>query len=134
MKKKVEIICPACKKETLLRREPVYEGLKKIGENLFCISCGSPFKDESEVNFKQKAVNKVFSEADKPRQIKVFSDEEANVRNCRRCVHYVVNPFAQKCGLTGREVQATDQCWNFEEKKGKEKDAGENEDKDVPHF
>jgi len=115
----VEIICPECRKETFLRREPVYEGLKKVGEKLFCVSCGKPFKDESEVAFQQKAANKVFGEEDKPKQIKVFSDEEANVRNCRRCTHYVVNPFAQKCGLTGREVLATDQCWSFEEKKVK---------------
>jgi hypothetical protein len=116
MKKNVEIICPSCKKETFLRREPVYDGLKKTGEKLFCVSCGSPFQDESEVSFKQKPASKVFGDEDKPKLIKVFSDEEANVRNCRRCAHYVVNPFSQKCGRTGRAVQATDQCWDFEEK------------------
>lgn len=121
MKKNVEIICPACGKETFLRREPVYEGLKKTGEKLFCISCGSLFGDEAEVSFKQKAVSKVFGDDERPKQIKIFSDEEANVKNCRRCAHYVINPFTQKCGLTGREVQATDQCWDFEEKKVQDK-------------
>ncbi len=125
MQRNVEIICTACNKETFLRREPVYEGLKKVGEKLFCVSCGSPFNDESEVSFKKKAASSVFSEADKPKQIKVFSSDEANVRNCRRCMHYVVNPFAQKCGLTGRDVLATDQCWSFEVKPVQEKADGE---------
>ena len=109
----VEMNCPGCGDEALLRREPVYEGFTKTGETLTCSSCGHVFASEGEVPFldgpKRPAV---FSAADRSRKVEIFESDEKG-RNCRYCAHYVVNPFIQRCGLHHKEVAATDLCADF---------------------
>jgi len=58
------------------------------------------------------AAPKVFTEAEKPGAPQVFKEAEKG-RFCRYCRHYVVNPFAQRCALHRREVEATDTCSRF---------------------
>ena len=113
MKTPVEIICLHCGAETFLKREPVYEGLKKIGETLSCAACGYIFPSESEVPFKtHAAAPKIFTDADRSEKVAVF-DEGENRRICRYCADYVVNPFIQFCSRHKKEVQATDSCPQF---------------------
>ena len=113
--KPIEIVCAACGAEALLRREPVYEGLKKAGERLLCAACGHAYASEADVPFKQPKRVAVFTDADKPKAVEVF-DESDKQRNCRYCRHYIVNPFTQWCGRHHKEVQATDGCPQFERK------------------
>lgn len=111
--KTVEIICTACGAEALLRREPVYDGLKKTGERLFCSACGHEYAAEDDVVFKHnEAAPRVFSADDRPEKIELFAEGE-NRNLCRYCADYVVNPFMQFCALHRREVQATDTCPRF---------------------
>jgi hypothetical protein len=124
--KKVEIICPACGADTLLKREPVYDGLKKTGEKLSCAACGHVFAGEEEVSCKERKEVRVFTEADRIRKVEVFNESDRG-GTCRHCAHYLVNPFTQRCELTFREVQATDTCPKFEkrvEKKTEKKEDG----------
>lgn len=109
----VEIICSACGADTIVRREPVYEGFKKVGESFVCSACGQTWSTEEEVPFKEKKKSTLFSEKDLLPDIDVFDDDEKS-RNCRRCRHYLVNPFTQRCGLHLKEVQATDLCDDFD--------------------
>jgi hypothetical protein len=109
----IEILCTACGAEALLKREPVYEGFKKIGEALSCASCGHVYASEADVPFKAKRKIEVFTEDDRPDTIAVFTEDEKQ-RACRYCVHYVVNPFAQRCDLHRKFVEATDECGDFE--------------------
>lgn len=111
----IEIICTGCGQESLLKREPRYEGFKKTGESLSCASCGHEYASEEEVPFKQKAGPKVFDASDAPRAIKVFRENEAE-QLCRHCRHFVVNPFIQRCSLHGKQVEATDSCSRFTKK------------------
>jgi hypothetical protein len=113
--KPVEIVCTACGADTLLRREPVYDGLRKTGERLSCAACGAVFADEAAVPFKRQTRASLFTEDERPKRVDLFSAEEKS-RNCRRCRHFVVNPFTQRCGLHLRVVQATDCCGDFEPK------------------
>jgi hypothetical protein len=109
----VEIICNACGTETFLTREPLYEGLKKIGETLKCSACGAVFASEEEVPYKEKeAAPQVFTDADRSEKIVLFQENE-NQCLCRYCADYVVNPFMQFCSFHKREVQATDTCAEF---------------------
>jgi len=108
-----EILCPACGQEALLRREPVYEGLRKTGEQCSCASCGHRFSSADEIPFKQREGPQVFSEADKSKTIDVFADDE-HKRLCRYCKNYVVNPFTEWCSTHHKEVTATDGCDRFE--------------------
>ncbi|MFC1452903.1 hypothetical protein ACFLSJ_06115 [Verrucomicrobiota bacterium] len=112
MARSVEIACAACGAETLLRREPVYEGFRKTGEKLLCASCGHEFASEEEVVFREAEAVRVFGEDDAPAHVDLFEEDEKG-RNCRHCRHYVVNPFVQRCGLHMREVAATDFCGDF---------------------
>jgi transcription elongation factor Elf1 len=113
MKSAVEILCPHCGKETFLKREPVYEGFKKTGEELSCSACGGRFASEAEVPFKAAATApQIFTDADRSQKVKVFSEGE-NRNLCRYCVSYVINPFMQFCSLHKKEVQATDHCARF---------------------
>ncbi|MFA7159942.1 MAG: hypothetical protein WC299_11625 [Kiritimatiellia bacterium] len=108
----IEIICPACGAETILKRTPRYEGFKRAGEDLACASCGHAFASEAEVPFKQKKQPALFSPGDLAPRPEVFEKDEA-ARLCRHCANYVVNPFIQRCALQGKEVEATDSCRHF---------------------
>jgi len=113
MARPVEIVCTACGADTLVKREPVYDGFKKTGEQFVCASCGHVYPSEADVPFKQRKKISVFGEDDRSRTVDVFESVEKR-RNCRYCRHYLVNPFTQRCGLHMREVQATDVCPEFE--------------------
>jgi len=135
--KPIEIICSACGADTLLVRKPKYDGLKKVGEILSCSACGHEYETEDDVPFKHADKVKVFTEADRSAQVKVFEEDEAS-KLCRYCVHYVVNPFMQWCGLHKKEVEATDTCPQFvrrEEKDDEDDEEGEEKtDKKTPLF
>lgn len=126
----LEIICPECHAETLVRKEPVYDGFKKAGEKIFCSSCGFEFPDDQKVPYRKKAAPKVFEESDRPRKIDIFRDDEKE-QNCRHCEHYVVNPFVQRCALHEKEVQATDICFDFKKKEEADKNEKSGNDPDV---
>ena len=111
---KVELRCPACGRDSWLARKPIYDGFTKTGEALTCALCGHAFASEAEIPFKDNRP-KVFSEADRPRPVKVFREDEKG-QMCRYCAEYVVNPFLQRCGLHRCEVQATDTCPHFKPK------------------
>jgi uncharacterized protein YbaR (Trm112 family) len=108
----IEMTCPACKREALVRRKPKYDGFKKVGEELSCAQCGHVFDSEAEVPFKQARKPALFQADDRPRTPKVFRGDE-NARLCRYCAEYVVNPFTQRCNRHRRDVQATDTCRDF---------------------
>ena len=120
----LEIHCPQCGEESLLLREPVYDGFEKAGEELKCSACGHVFESEAEVPFKEKTEVEIFDESDKSPPAEVFSEDEHGVL-CRYCRHYVVNPFTQWCHVHRKEVQATDSCDEFEAQD--DEDKGESE-------
>lgn len=109
------IICTACGKEAFVKREPRYDGFVKTGETYVCTACGHRYQEEQDVPFKCQAKGSVFTDADKPKKIQVFEESEKG-HNCHRCRHYVINPFAQRCGLHNKLVEATDTCSDFSAK------------------
>ena len=108
---KVELRCPACGQDAWLSRKPKYDGFTKVGETLSCALCGHAFASEDEIPFKDNRP-KVFTEADRPRPLQVFREDEKG-KMCRYCAEYVVNPFLQRCARHRCEVQATDTCPHF---------------------
>ncbi len=116
------IICTACGADTFVLRQPLYEGFQKVGETFSCASCGHVFESVDQVPYKTKQVVRIFTENDQSPSVNVF-DEEEGPALCRYCVHYVVNPFTQWCGVHRREVQATDTCDRFERKPADEETA-----------
>lgn len=111
--KAVEIVCTCCGAESFLHREPVYEGLKKTGEELSCSACGFVFTSEEVVPFKTAvSAPEIFTDADRSKKVEVFTEGE-NKLICRYCANYVVNPFMQFCSRHKKEVQSTDSCPQF---------------------
>ena len=110
---RLEIVCSACGADTLLVREPLYEGFKKAGETLRCSACGHEFAGESDVPFKARKQASVFTQSDASAKVTVFNTDETG-SICRHCKHYLVNPFTQRCGIRLRSVEATDTCDRFE--------------------
>lgn len=110
--KSVEINCPACGRETLLLRQPKYDGFKRNGDAFSCSACGHEFASEAEVPYKDRREVKVFTDADRSRDIKLFREDEKG-RLCRYCKNYTVNPFTQFCSVHKKEVEATDTCPAF---------------------
>lgn len=108
----LEIHCPGCQKESLLVREPVYDGFTRTGDTLKCMTCGHTFDDEESVPYVHRGDAGVFTDEDRPERVEVFSEGEAG-QLCRYCAMYVVNPFLQWCSYHKREVQATDSCDQF---------------------
>lgn len=115
-KKRIEIHCSACKADSLLRREPLYEGFRKVGDRLLCASCGHEYPNEDAVPFRERKAAGIFTEADRVRRPVVFNESDREKRNCRHCANYVVNPFVARCSLHNKFVQATDTCGKFEAK------------------
>ncbi len=108
----IEIHCSNCGQDALLLRKPRYDGFTRVGETLTCASCGHEFASEEEVPFRHRAAPRVFTDADRSNEVKVFAEGEARGL-CRNCAHYVINPFIQWCGLHKKEVEATDSCNDF---------------------
>ncbi|NLB66496.1 MAG: hypothetical protein GX803_08505 [Lentisphaerae bacterium] len=112
---KKEFRCPHCGRDSWLQRQPLYDGFTRTGETLLCALCRHEFASEAEITFKEGGRPKIFTEADRPRPVKVFSEDEKG-RMCRYCAEYVVNPFVQRCALHQVEVEATDTCPHFRPK------------------
>lgn len=104
--------CPGCGREALTLRQPRYDGFRKIGEDRVCTACGYVYP-EGGGEMRPPPKPSIFTDDDRSPEIRAFAAGEAD-RLCRRCRHYVVNPFRQWCGLHRREVEATDTCDRFE--------------------
>lgn len=114
----LEINCRNCGKTALVRAEPVYEGFRRTGEAFVCLGCGFRYPSEAETPFAvHEAKPDVFTAEEKRKAPSIFGEEEFG-HSCRWCAHYVVNPFDQRCGLTGKTVDATDVCFKFLRKNG----------------
>lgn len=124
---KQELNCPACGQVSWLVRKTKYDGFTAVGETLTCALCGHPFESEDDIDFLGSRDPAVFTEADRPRPLKVF-DESEKGKMCRYCAEYVINPFMQRCGLHQCEVEATDTCPHFRPKPPPKEGAGESED------
>lgn len=111
-----EIECTVCGRTAWARIEPVYEGFQRVGEAVVCTACGHRYAGTAAAPFAAAARRpQVFTAADKPRALDIFADDERR-KSCGWCAYFVVNPFNQRCGLTNRDVQATDLCVRFESK------------------
>lgn len=118
------IYCPVCKEETLMVTDALYDGFKKTGERTRCAQCGHEFtsdpKTKSKPNLSAKSkgdpLAALFGDTHEEESLELFDVEAETGRLCRRCTHYVLHPYTQRCGLHDREVSATDTCGQFEKK------------------
>jgi hypothetical protein len=105
-------VCPACREASFLKRVTKYDGFTKVGEVLKCAACGHEFESEAEAPVPRKVKPGIFDDSDAPKTVRVFDDDEKG-RLCRYCLHFIVNPFTQRCGRHQKVVEATDSCPDF---------------------
>ena len=110
----LEIACRACGQRALARAEAVYDGFRKTGECFVCTACGHRYASRETTPFLEAAQGPaLFTDADREAAPRLFQESERR-RCCAYCAHRVVNPFGQRCGLSNREIEATDLCARFE--------------------
>lgn len=109
-------MCEKCHQETLFVSEPVYEGFKKIGESYRCSGCGALQASARTASANVDPLAALFGKDAAPEKISLFDVDAETACLCRKCAHYVIHPFTQRCGLHDREVSATDSCEQFEAK------------------
>ncbi|MCC5848782.1 MAG: hypothetical protein JJU29_11885 [Verrucomicrobia bacterium] len=112
--------CPACGEDVIFVTEAVYDGFRKTGETHRCTACGHVLRDAAPAKkpLKKKGDSAwaAFSSEDEAKPLNLFDVEAETGRLCRKCAHYVVHPFTQRCSLHDIEVSATDTCDQFEAK------------------
>jgi hypothetical protein len=103
-KKPVLIECPNCRQKTPLKIEKVFDDqFRPIGEKKICSFCKFVFETEEIPIVHERTLN--------------LFDPKAERHICQYCMHYVVNPWTQKCMLWNKEVTATDSCPKYEKRK-----------------
>ncbi len=108
--------CPACGEDVLFVTQAVYDGFRKTGETHRCTACGHVLQEAAPAAKSPKKRDSAwaaFSCEDKPKAPNLFDIEAETGRLCRKCAHYVVHPFTQRCALHDKEVSATDTCDDF---------------------
>jgi len=109
--------CTQCLKESLFTSEPIYEGFKKVGETFRCTGCGAAQSKRKHDKTKADPLAALFGDDTQPEKIELFDVAAETAKLCRKCTHYVIHPFTQRCGLHDIVVLATDTCPQFEAKK-----------------
>lgn len=114
----LEITCTACGKTTFVRAEPVFEGFKKVGEAYICLSCGHRYPSAAETPFTKPEPQKgngLFQPTEK-KDLADLLGIQMKHHSCRWCAHWILHPFDQRCGLTNKHTESTDECNRFQEK------------------
>lgn len=110
--------CNACGETGLFLHQAVYDGFTKVGDEKICAACGArqpsaPESTAARPPQKPRLADLVFGTDPLPEKPSLTADA-SHLQICRRCLHYMVNPFTQRCAVHDQEVQALDSCPQFE--------------------
>lgn len=120
MKNGEKILCPHCGEKSFLKEKKCFDdsfALKEV--KFFCALCGGEIRNTSE---KSPAPSKAAAAAERLSALlggeKVarvtFAPEADDGHFCLHCRNFIKHPFMNRCGLTLKEVEATDSCDSFE--------------------
>lgn len=112
--------CPGCGEDTLFVSEAVYDGFRRTGEIHRCTACGHELRESGTAAgavkkpaAKANPLWDLFAAGEGEESPSLFDVEAETAALCRKCRHYVVHPFTQRCMLHDKEVAATDSCAQF---------------------
>lgn len=114
----LEINCTACGKTAFVRAEPVFHGFTKVGEAYICLACGHRYASAAETPFVESTGENgggLFHATPK-KDLADLLGIDGRHHSCRWCAHWILHPFEQRCGLTNKKTESTDECDRFEEK------------------
>ncbi|MFC1668163.1 hypothetical protein ACFL1T_02115 [Chlamydiota bacterium] len=94
-----KIVCQKCNQESFVKVEKVYENFVLVGEKKICAFCGEEVIEDDVIKIEKDTKN--------------LFEQEKEKKICRDCVHYVINPWTQKCVLKKTYVDALDSCNQF---------------------
>ena len=119
MKKGDKITCPHCGEKSFVREKRSFNDDLTRGEaQFFCALCGQqliPEKEAPQASEKETRLDRLSQllGGEKIRKVTLAPDEEDG-HFCLHCTHFLTNPFVCRCGLTFKEIEATDSCSDFE--------------------
>lgn len=122
MKNGEKINCPHCGEKSFVREKKCFDDAFVLKKVLFvCALCGKPLEDKapnrSGVSGKNNAADRLSALLGGEKVQKIsFAPDASDGRFCLHCVNYIKHPFMNRCGVTLKEIQATDSCELFEAK------------------
>jgi hypothetical protein len=116
------IVCPGCRRDTIVQVRPVMDGWRRVGETFACGLCGHRLgavpADDPVASAKasgQAATNALavlLGQAPAPPPPRL-ADAEAPKPFCRDCRHFLRHPFASRCLLLDRPTEPMSDCDRF---------------------
>ena len=122
MKNGEKINCPHCGEKSFVREKKNYDEAFVLKKSEFvCALCGRVLEGKepgrSAAAGKNSASDRLSALLGGEKVQKIsFAPEDGDGRFCLHCVNYIKHPFLNRCGLTLKEIQATDSCEHFEAK------------------
>ena len=118
MNKQTRIKCPHCGEYAFFKEKKIYDDSFALkGVKYICFLCGGEADITPEKNTSKNSDSKLdkLSEFLGGESVSKVSLDLAcdEVRFCCHCTHFIKHPFINRCGLTLKEVEATDSCGNF---------------------
>ncbi|MBR2373963.1 MAG: hypothetical protein IKA87_07010 [Lentisphaeria bacterium] len=115
-----KIACPRCGERSVVKEKKIFDddfALKEV--KYYCALCGAEVQEKTSDHQKNTAAeqaSKRLSELLGGETVaKVRLKPEADDGHfCLHCKNYVKHPFASRCALSMREIEATDSCTEFE--------------------
>ena len=115
--KQTKIKCPHCGEYAFFKEKKIYDdSFTLTGVKHICFLCGAEadIKAETGTGNSRGALDKLSKLLGGETVGKVSLDlADDEVRFCCHCTHYIKHPFMNRCGLTLKEIEATDSCENF---------------------
>ena len=115
--------CPHCGEMTFIKQKTEMEGWTRKGEILVCALCDQKVADVSEETAststdKLSALSALLGgeTVEKPK----VSLDQADRRFCKDCKHAVRTAFLIRCELSGKSVEAMDDCDKFQRREEQE--------------
>lgn len=121
-KKGMQITCPHCGQESVVKLHTEMDGWVKIGEYLACALCSAKLEAPEEKTVEASSDDSPGADALKdflgvdPAEKEDLIDDDGDRRFCRDCNHLLEHPFKMYCLLHKKDVNPMDDCEKFEKK------------------
>lgn len=124
-KKGMQITCPHCQQDSIVKQQTEMDGWTKVGTYLSCALCGerlqnaksetaTPPASKTDTGGKKNLLD--FLGTDEESQKELLTDDGQRCF-CRDCSHLLEHPFKVYCLLHKKTVNPMDDCPDFQRKK-----------------
>ena len=122
-KKGMQITCPHCNEDSVVKLKAEMDGWTKVGESLVCALCDAKLETPEEPASTEHEKDSGGADALKDflgvsaAETEELLKDDGDRRFCRDCKHLLEHPFKVYCLLHKKDVNPMDDCEKFERKK-----------------